>query len=250
MNIIRNWKRFVVAGCSHGEHLHPGAAYELLTFCHNYNPQFVSHLGDFVDTNALRAKGNHTEGASVDMDMEAGLDFVEKFLSYGSEYRYLFCGNHEDRIWQLQGDTRPLVAGLAKLLIKQMEDFAGRIHARMFLYNRGDMWKRMGDTLIGHGTIYSENAARDTAESLGSSCIFVHSHRLMTAAARNRSDAVGYNIGFLGDKDSMQYAKTRRQTDAWTTAFAYGEYCDNETRVHIYKCRGNDATEEIETIGQ
>lgn len=249
MNIIRNWKTFVICGCSHGEHIHPGARYELLTFCDQHKPSLVAHLGDIVDTNALRASGNHTEGGSISLDIEAGLEFARDLFQYGSRHKYFFWGNHEDRIRKLMFDTRPVVVALAETLNKQLNDFMRAQGAAVFPYQRGGMWKRMGNTLIGHGTIFNENAARDTAEMLGESCIFVHSHRLNVSAARTRKDAVGYNIGFLADKNSMEYAKTRRQTDAWTTAFAYGEYCDDETKVHIYKCRGNDNAKQIETIG-
>jgi hypothetical protein len=54
-------------------------------------------------------------------------------------------------------------------------------------------------------------------------------------SGRNLVGGTGYNIGSLTKRSSMEYAKTRRATLAWTNGFLWGEYCEelNQSSLHI-----------------
>lgn len=248
MTPIKRWKKFVCVSCSHAQLLKPSVRYEVLTFCQNFAPDTIAHLGDWIDTNELRAGGNHTEGGSISLDIEAGFEFVRELFDYATHQRHLFCGNHENRIWRLCNDTRPMVAELAQKLVLDIYGFAEKQGAMLYEYRDGQMWRRLGGAYIGHGILFNEMCARDTAEMLGGTCIFGHSHRFGSQQARTLRDAVGYNIGWLGDREKAHYAHTRRQTQAWQNGFAFGWYTDENIKVELYKCR-EARREEVPAIG-
>jgi len=249
MNPIKNWKRFVAVSCSHGELISMSARYELLTFCDQYKPHTTLHLGDFIDTSAFRAGSNHTESTTVGLDLDAGFDFLRTYHDYATHKRYTFCGNHEDRLWKLANDSRPLVADLSQRIINDLYALCKRINSEIYEYREGQMWRLLGDTLFGHGAMFNEFAARDHAEMLGRSCVFGHTHKLVQSPARTNTRNIGYNIGWLGDRKKAEYAKTRRATTAWQNGFAYGEYCDDRTIVNLYQCRESVQSEEEIRIG-
>lgn len=237
MNPIRNWKRFVAVSCSHGEIICPSARYELLTFCDQYKPHTTMHLGDFIDTTAFLAGATTTEDAPVEPDIDAGLQFLRDFHSYASHQRHTWAGNHEDRLWRLATNRREMVAFAARCVIQHIETTCKLLDSPLYQYSYDTMWRLLGDTYFGHGYLFNMQAARDHAETLGRSVVFGHTHTIATATSRTMRNATGYNIGWLGDKTKAGYAKTRRQTRAWANGFAYGEYCDDETKVNIYRCR-------------
>lgn len=248
MYINRNWKRYVACCCSHGEMISPSARYELLTFCDQYKPDTTLHLGDFVDTTAFLKGGNHTEDAPIQPDIDAGLRFLREFHDYGSKKRYTWSGNHEDRLYRLATDRREMVAYSAQIVLQSIYNTCNHLDSPLFEYQPGSMWMMMGDTYFGHGQMYNMQAARDHAEMLGRSCVFGHTHTIAVGTARTNTNAIGYNIGWLGDKNLAGYAKVRRQTQAWQNGFAYGEYCDDRTTVNQYYCR-EGADEKANVIG-
>jgi predicted phosphodiesterase len=241
-------RKFIAVSCSHGELIKASARYELLTFCEQFKPDTTLHLGDFIDTSAFRAGANHTEGSNVSMDVEAGFAFLREFLSYGQK-RYTFCGNHEDRLWRLANDTRPLVSELAQRLINDIYALTSKLNSPLFEYRDGTMWRLLGDTMFGHGQMFNEFAARDHAEMLGRSCVFGHTHKIVESPSRCNHQAVGYNIGWLGDVSKADYAKTRRATKGWANGFAWGYYDDKRCIVNLYKCRKVVKNEETTRIG-
>lgn len=247
MHYIRKWKRWVAVSCSHGDRIHPAARYEVLTWLHNYKPHLTMHLGDFVDTTAFLAGGNTTEDAPIAPDLEAGIEFLREF--HVGDIRHTWCGNHEDRLWRYLNDRREMVRYSAQCCIEALTKAAVNIRSSLFLYDPRSMWKRVGNTLFGHGTIFNENAARDLAEQLGENVVFGHTHKVAIQPARSGRNVTGYNIGWLGDRNSMGYAKTRRATSAWQNAFAYGEYTDDETTIHVQVCRHSKQKADYPAIG-
>lgn len=240
MNVTRGWKKFVAVSCSHGEIISASARYELLTHLEQFKPHTTIHLGDFIDTTAFRAGGNHSEGGNVSADIEAGFAFLREYHGYATHKRYTFCGNHEDRLWRLADDARPIVADLAQRLILDIHNLGAKMGSEVFEYRDGQMWRLLGNTLFGHGVLFNEFAARDHAEMLGMNCVFGHTHKLVQSPARTRNHIVGYNIGWLGDRKKAEYAKARRATTAWANGFAYGYYNDESTKVILHECKAQD----------
>jgi predicted phosphodiesterase len=59
-------------------HLDPKARDAVLKFREAYKPKHTIHLGDFIDTKALRvgAAGTQDESEPIRPDMESGLEFL------------------------------------------------------------------------------------------------------------------------------------------------------------------------------
>src|SRR5436190_19807980 len=93
--IVQNWKPFLICGCSHGLHADQSALDVVVKTRNDINPSVVVHLEDFIDTTAFRsgAQGTADEGADVDADTTAGLNFLTRLRP-----THVFDGNHEHRI--------------------------------------------------------------------------------------------------------------------------------------------------------
>jgi hypothetical protein len=81
-----------------------------------------------------------------------------------------------------------------------------------------------GDVTFLHGSLYSENAIRDHAESLGpGKIIHAHTHRAGQAPGRTLKSCMGYCVGTLTRRREMSYAKNRRATLGWSQGLVFGE---------------------------
>lgn len=230
--VTRNWKRWMAVSCSHGTHLCPDAERAVLKFAADYKPHFKAHLGDFVDTEALRKGGTGGESKNEDIgdDFDAGIDFLRKF-----EPSLICMGNHEHRAFDLMNHKNEMVAKCAGDLVRQFDEIARELKAETLPYNILTGWYRLGDAHLGHGYMFNEQAIRDHAEMRGGKTIIGHLHRVGEAPTRNLDRGTGYCVGWLGRIEEAHYALRRRATCMWRNGFAYGEYCDSETTVNLVR---------------
>lgn len=229
MNPTRNWKKFLIVGCSHGHLADRIALRTIKNFKSSYKPFLTVHLGDFFDVAALRggAKGSKDEGADIDHDLKSGFNFIEEL-----EPNILFMGNHDDRIFRLQDHPKAVVAYCAGKIMGEINDFCSRYNIDLVHYDISAGWRPLGNFLMGHGYMFNEMAIRDHAESVGN-CIIAHLHRTGEERGRVRGGATGYCVGTLADIPALEYAKTRRATLKWNLGFAWGEYCADAAVVNI-----------------
>lgn len=229
MNITKRWRKFLACGCSHGELADPAALDAVLRFRDAYKPDFVAHLGDAIDCTAFRAgaKGNKDEAAPVSPDFEAGLAFL-KWL----RPNVFLLGNHEDRLVQLSKHYNAIVSGYAAELMCHIFDQCKRTKTKIVDYSYGAHFM-LGNYKLIHGTIYTENAARDHAELHGN-VIHAHSHRAQMATGRRSDAPVGIAVGCLMDPAKAGYAKARKSTYAWSQGFAWGEFTDRQAVVWLH----------------
>lgn len=235
-NIIRNWKRFLAVGCSHGHHADQQLLKRVLAFKSRWKPATTIHLGDAIDLACLRAgaAGTRDESADPEGDLQDGLAFLHQL-----EPKLYFLGNHEARLNTLMESPKAIVAALAARVMAQVTDQARRMRCEVIDYNFQHGWRQLGDTLFGHGYMVNEQAVRDHAEAVcggtASKVVIAHLHRVQQAEGRNRAHPTGYCVGWLGDKNAMGYAANRRATTSWSRGFAWGEHCDTETVVWLAK---------------
>ena len=227
MNPIRARKRAVFIGCSHGGHINPYVADQVLAFVHDYKPHQRVHLGDAWDTAAFRqgAGGSCDEGASVTDDLNAGTKFLQQFLP-----TFFFMGNHEDRLFQLAHHPNALIAAAAGTTLSAIKTFFSDIKCETAAYAgtaSRESWRMFGDTLAGHGYMFGEMCTRDHVEMLGHPCIHAHDHKAKMQPGRMVGAPMGYSVGTLASIPAMAYAKARRATSAWSGAIIYGEYGDD-----------------------
>lgn len=214
-----SYERFLAIGCSHGEYADPAALDAVLKFRDRFKPKHVVHLGDFLDTKALRggAKGTADESAPIREDMNSGLELLTKLRP-----TVVIMGNHEGRPYDLRAHPSAIVSELATMLVNEIEGTCRRLRAITLPYRANwQGWMLHGWRFM-HGTMFSENATRDHAEAFGN-VIHAHTHRPSIAKGRRIDNPTGICVGTLTQIRNMDYAKTRRATLSWGQAFAWGE---------------------------
>ena len=221
MNIGRKWRKFLAVGCSHGFMADPTALSAVLRFKEVFKPHFTAHLGDAFDTTAFRsgAKGTKDEAEPIDPDVASGLDFLEKLRPN----LFLF-GNHEDRLTSLSSHPNAIVACCASKIVHEIKQSCAKMKCAVLDYNYRQSYT-LGNYKLMHGTIYTENAARDHAELHGN-VIHAHSHRAQMATGRRSDAPTGIAVGCLMDPAKAKYAKSRKSTYAWSNGFVFGFYTD------------------------
>ena len=233
-NVTKAWKRWMAISCSHGIDADPRATDAVLKFAKSYRPHTRIHLGDAIDLACLR--GGARQDADSPDRAESLLDDLLAGLSFLHEYRpsIYFHGNHEGRAVAMQNSPNAIIAYASGRIIGRLSDDLAKYKTEIVPY-AGMSQKSiryLGNTAFLHGSLYNVSAARDTAETIGTHCVFGHTHRVAVESARILADAVGYNIGCLIRMDA-EYAAGRRQTLAWRHAFAYGEYSDNFCSINL-----------------
>lgn len=234
--VVRNWKRFLVLGCSHSHHVHRPSWDALLKFKADFKPHFTAHLGDWADTSGMRsgADDSSDDAEEIGVDIDTGLMHLTTL-----EPQLVLEGNHDERPKRYLHHRKAMVRHCAKQVIEQINShIVGALKAAYVPYDGMFQGRILGNGLLTHGTIYNVNAARDMAEAYGNDTtkfvLFAHTHAAVIQSARAHHGCTGYNIGCLTDRRAMEYAKNRRQTLAWSTGWAYGEYCDNEMRPQLH----------------
>lgn len=230
-NITQKWKRFLAVGCSHGNHIDPVASAAVIKFRDSWNPHTVAHLGDFCDTAAFRrgATGTSDESEPVGPDIDAGCRFLQNLRP-----TIVLNGNHEIRIWKLQGSTNAIVSDCAMSIVSRLQKQMKALKAD---YEEGwsiRSFRMLGNFKLMHGYVFNENSCRDMAESEGN-IIFAHTHRPGSAKGRRSDNPTGYSVGTLSNIPNMDYASARRATHAWAGGFCWGEYSDNRTIVWLHE---------------
>lgn len=230
MNFIRNWKKAMAIGCTHGEFINPDAAAAVLLFKEAFKPEFRFHLGDAYDTKALRsgARGSQDESAPIGDDIRSGREFL-----YAYEPTHFAEGNHDARPRYLMSHHNTLIA-----------EASAAVHQRMMkpLIEMRTQWRKwsvfhafkIGGFDWWHGVLYGENYLRDTANRFGNSVV-AHAHRAGMAKGVRSDNPTCYGVGTLADIPVMEYAETRTSTLAWSHAIVYGEVCDDKAHLNIHE---------------
>ncbi len=227
--------------CSHAKYCDKEALDAVLKFQSDFKPHTTIHLGDFVDLTALMAgaKGS-SEAEPLIPDIDTGLMHLKMLKA-----NIVLCGNHEDRAWRLQSSNNAVVAHAAYKIVEAIGECCKKLRAPLIPYDGVFQMFDIADIGFQHGVLFNEMAARDTAEAFCNSTrrkvVFGHSHKVSMQPGRNLIGGMGYNIGTLTKRSSMDYAKARRATLAWTQAFLWGEYCEElkQSCIHITSRESN-----------
>jgi len=231
-NITNKWRRLLVVSCSHAKYVDPIAWDAVMTMKERYKPDTILHLGDFIDLSSLMGNGAGTgnDGDEITPDIDTGLTHLRQLMK-GCKDSYILCGNHEDRAWKLTHSKNAVTAYCAHKIINAIEDTAKALNARLIPYSGIEQMVDIADIGFTHGTIYNEMSARDMATAYCNGrrrkVVFGHTHKVAIASAKTYSGGTGYNVGTLTARGSLEYAKNRPSTWAWTQGFLWGEYCYN-----------------------
>jgi len=228
-NITHKWKRLLAVSCSHAKYVDKFAWNHVLSFKEKFKPDTILHLGDFIDLSALMGNGTGSgnDGDDVTPDIDTGLVHLKQLMA-GCKEPYILCGNHEDRAWKLAHSKNAVTAYCSHKIINSIEDTAKNLNARLIPYTGIEQMVDIADCGFTHGTIYNEMSARDMAMAYCNGkrrkIVFGHTHKVATASAKTHAGGTGYNIGTLTQRGSLEYAKNRPSTFAWTQAYFWGEY--------------------------
>jgi hypothetical protein len=221
-NVVSKWSRFMALGCSHAKFADPAALKAVIDFKKRWKPDTTVHLGDFIDTAAFRsgARGIDADSAEpVAPDIDTGLNFLNQLRP-----NVVLLGNHEDRLWTLRNSPNAVIAYASHKAIEHIETSITKLGAWIIPYDGMFQSYIRGDVTFLHGSLYSENAIRDHAESLGpGKIIHAHTHRAGQAPGRTLKSCMGYCVGTLTRRREMSYAKNRRATLGWSQGLVFGE---------------------------
>jgi hypothetical protein len=220
----------MATGCLHSTHACAEYQRNVRAFRKDFRPDDYTELGDLLETTALRAGARGTKDESEPLEPD-----VNKALAWLQEMRpkRWMLGNHDDRIYQLRDHPSAIVAELSRRLVADMEAAAEKVKCRIYPYDIERGWAKVGGMYVGHGYMYNVNALRDHVEMLGGNVVMAHLHVAHTFRARNHGGHWGVCVGTGGDPRTMAYARRRRQTLAWNHGIAYGEFCDDESTMHL-----------------
>lgn len=212
-------KRALIVGCSHGHLISKQARAAVLKFRDEYKPDFVAHLGDFIDTAAFRsgAGGTSDEASPVAPDISSGLNFLKELRP-----SVVLLGNHEARLWKLANHYNAIIAELSQRIITEIEECCRKLKAPLIPYNVKQAYP-FSDYVLLHGISYATNATYWHALHYGN-CVHAHTHRPAYECADRHGGAKAFCVGTLMDIDRAEYASQRASTLRWGHALVFGEY--------------------------
>lgn len=232
MNVTHRWQKALVVGCSHGLNIDSEARAAVLRFRRAFKPDYVAHLGDWIDTAAFRrgAVGTQDQSADCKADREAGKQFLREL-----EPTTVFCGNHEHRLWSCTGHWDARIKDHTTTIVEGLEDFVREeLHAQLITYDCAILaWRALGDYKLGHGYLYNETAARDMAEAHGN-IVFAHTHSPQSMHGRRDDNPIGLNVGTLTRMQNMDFAHTRRKTLSWGGGFVWGFFHQRKAQLWLH----------------
>lgn len=240
--ITHRWKKIMAVSCSHAKYVDKEAWKTVLKFKEQYKPDMTIHLGDFVDLTAMMSGAKDSaEAEPITPDIDTGLQHLRELRP-----QVVLCGNHEDRAYRLRNSNRAITVYTAHKVVDAIEQTCQKLRARLIPWDGVFQIYDIADIGFQHGVLYNEMAARDTAEAFCNATrrkvVFGHTHKVSIQSSRSLGGGTGYNIGTLTQRGSLEYAKTRRATLAWTQAFLWGEYCETlgMSSLHITQRNPNE----------
>jgi hypothetical protein len=221
-------KRFIMVGDNHGDMEDPVTSAALFAFIQDYRPTVRIHGGDCFDFRNLRKGASDDEKAdSLKDDWGMGSHFMRRFFNGGKE-NYLLRGNHDERIYDLQGSATGVMRDYATDCVKQFEQLTKRCRAAMLPYDSRHGILRLGHMKVVHGYFHGKGAAAAHAR-VYRHCHFFHIHAFYTAPVESdEGPKEASSVGAICQTD-MPY--NSRQTNKLThnNGWRYGQMFEDGT---------------------
>lgn len=233
--------RGVWVGCTHAQLMLPQAYDALETVFDKWKPKVIGHLGDYIDTTALRAgaDGSRDEGEDIGLDLEAGFDFLNWYFGRKASVKVLTLGNHDIRPERFLGHPNAMKRYLAEAMQERTQSTFKRLGLTVLPYDIKRGWFDYSGALWGHGYMVGEQAVRDHAEMTARETYIAHLHRIEERFGRSLGSPMCRCIGWLGDEHKAGYARHRRATLAWSNGFILTEHNGKET--HAWQIRMDES---------
>lgn len=193
------YRKFVIAGDSHGDQLDETCAMSFFGFMEDWKPELRIHSGDAFDFRNLRKGATDDEkAASLKDDWSAGKDFLKRFFK-GKGENHFIRGNHDERLWRFRESCSGLLRDYADEGIDKIEKLAKSCRAKMMPYDSRYGVLDIGKLRVVHGYATGIGAANKHARVYGN-CFYGHTHDMSVAPVEN----IGGPAEARGDRLPMQ----------------------------------------------
>lgn len=194
-------------------------------------PQHVIHLGDLCDFYALSFHSKDPVRATMlQEELDSGKQCLRDLKALGAKNNVLIGSNHHDRLIRyMQGKAPELHNLLNERAILDLD----RIGFKTVPYRAS---YRLGKMRFTHDVgIAGKNAAQKSMQAVGHNVVIGHVHRIEYAVQGTTEGEhhVGISLGWLGDKEAIDYMHKDRVAKDWALGFGVG-YLDTQTQfVHV-----------------
>ncbi|MAI05000.1 MAG: hypothetical protein CMA07_04755 [Euryarchaeota archaeon] len=216
-------KSFVYASDLHGDKQDYDATHELLNFVEDFKPDIKIFGGDLFDFSPLMRNADAAEkNASMESDVEAGMEFLNKF-----EPDHFLLGNHDDRLWQTaQNHSVGLVRDTARMGIKDIQKVCRKIKCKIYPYDVDKGVLSLGKINFVHGFYHGVTATKRHAETFGVNgglVVHGHIHSFQQATIPKMGGCAGVSAGCLATI-SMGWNRAKVNRLAHEAGWVYGYF--------------------------
>ena len=216
--------KFIFASDSHGDMADPEALEALWEFCKDFKPDIRIAGGDHFDLRALRKGAEKETGESLRGDLDAGKDFLRRFLRPGSVYLW---GNHENRLENIiSSSSSALHRDFCQDVKDEINSTARAAGAKTILpYHAERGVFRLGPVAFIHGYKHGYRATEEQGvhyAEAGGALIHGHTHNLASVALTQHGSGNAFSAGCLCLKEEMSYASSRLATSRWGSGWVSG----------------------------
>lgn len=194
-------------------------------------PDHVIHLGDLVDFYALSFHDKDPKRAlGLDEELEAGKQALRELKALGAKNNVLLGSNHHDRLVRYMRQKAPELHNL--LNERELLDL-DKIGFKHVPYRTS---YQLGHMRYTHDIgIAGVAAARKSVEAAGKNMVIGHTHRMEYAVVGTTTGKrrVGMSVGWLGDKDEIDYMHKDKVAKDWTLGFGIGYYDTGTQFTHL-----------------
>lgn len=192
-------------------------------------PKHLIILGDYADFYAV---SSHDKDPSrmTPKAFEAEVADVRRGLkdlaSTGATNRIFIAGNHEDRLTRFVLRSAPTLQQLVvipELLQLKQLGYKYVPYKSSYILGRMRYTHDVGPS--------GKHAAAKSMEAMGRNTVIGHCHRMeyVVQGTLDGERHVGISLGWLGDKDAIDYMHQDKVSKDWTLGFGIG-YFDTETQ--------------------
>ncbi|MEL0011213.1 MAG: metallophosphoesterase [Bacteroidota bacterium] len=244
-------KKFIFASDLHGDVQDWDTVQALYEFVETYKPDIKVFGGDLFDfRNIRRGAGAAERQDSMAADVEAGMEFLEKFHP-----QVLLLGNHDKRLWDTaQHHKDGIVQDAAKAGVKSIVNLCRKLKCKLIPYDASKGYYDLGKIRFIHGFHAGVFASKRHAEIYSPPSGIVlhgHTHAIQYHSVARLKGGAGMGVGCLANTD-MDYNKHQTGRMLHQNGFAYG-YSDGSDWQAFQAKKGTNGkwrvATKIETIG-
>lgn len=219
-------KKFIFASDLHGDVQDTDTVNALLEFTEIYKPDVKIFGGDLFDfRNIRRGAGPAEKQDSMAADVEAGLEFLQKFKP-----NVLLLGNHDKRLWDTaEYHTHGIVQDAAKMGVKDITSRCRSIKCKVIPYDASIGYYDLGMARFIHGYhagIYATKKHAEIYSPPGGIVLHGHTHAIQYHTIPKARGGAGMSVGCLAQTD-MGYNKHMTGRIMHENGFGYG-YVDGK----------------------